>query len=1009
MQLQDVCFTNLHVHSEFSALDGLCKLEELMLRAKELGQTSIAITDHGSTSALYNAQKLGKKHGIKVIMGTEFYYERENDGKNGHIIVLAKNNEGLKNIFKLQEKAYVENFYKKPRVNFDMLKEHKEGLVIASACLASTFSQLIMNGEELTAKTWAKKFKQEFGEDFYIEIQPNSIFEQINYNKVAINIAKELGIKVIATNDVHYVLKEDSFAHEVLLALQFNKKMSDEKRFKFSTNDFWLKSKEEMFETFTDLEKEDVLNAINNTSEVSEKCNAELISGRYAPHFYNVPKGETERSVLAKEIMSGAKRTGVISNKQYMKDLQHELNVIDESGYAGYMLIVQDYLSSARKNGVIVGEGRGSVAGSKMSYVLDITRLEPTKYNLLFERFMDFGRHADIDSDVSDQDAVFKDLQQKYGEKNVARIIAFGTLAPRAVTRKVLSAFEHSTQTISKITKLIPELCKSIDVALESSEELRKFAHQNKVEFDVIKRLEGTVSHESQHAGGVVIYNNLSDYMPIITRSEDRNKRIVGFDKYMVEEYGFIKFDILGLETLPVIKLALDYIKQTDGIDVDLQSIDENDKNVYDLLCSGSVEGVFQLSNQMQKVVEQQPRNFKDLIAINALLRPGVGKWEEYIARRKGKPWKIHELRMPYMKETEGTIAYQEQILLDCHVFAGWAIGYADSKVRKNKNIKADKELKEKFYTDVQNKGHSIDLAKELWGEIEQVIDGGYSFNASHSASYAKISLYTAWLKANYPRQFYASLMTAEKTDGDGQSAISSYVTQCKTLGIQVLPPNINTSGNSFTVSDKGIGYRLTAISNLGETAIKNIIKNRPYTSFEEFVEKRSTSSVSKKVITNLIKAGAFDSIDEDRATLMWKFDMMNRTKTKIKNEFVCEQYEYNDKIKSQWEYEALGLYLTAHPLEKYGFNNINTFPEGGVALQGGQIYDIKETIDKNGNKMAFIFINTLFGNIKTIAFASTWRLKKIQSVIQKDNIVMVKGGRSGNDILISEVELLGE
>lgn len=518
------------------------KIEELLQTAKDLGQEFICITDHGSTSGLWKAQELGAKIGIKVLLGTEFYYERESDGGNGHLIVIAKNDKGLENILKLQEYAYVHNFYKKPRINWEKLIEHKEGLIIASACLASTFAQYIMNGQYSEAKQWARKFKGEFGDDFYIEIQPNSIPEQYNVNFTSVRMAKELGIKVIATNDVHYVLKSDWYAHEVLLALQINKKMSDEKRFRFSTQDFWLKSKDEMSDTFTGLSDEVVADALSNTSEIADKCTARFYKGNYLPKYHNIPEGETERTLLAKEIMKGGRKKGFIKNIHYMKDVQNELDVIDRNGYSGYFLIVQDYVVSARKNGNIVGDGRGSGAGSKTAFLTDISRIEPSKYDLLFERFMADGRTPDFDVDFSDQDAVFEDLQNKYGEENVARIIAFGTMTPKAVCRKVMSAFEHQTSEINYISKLIPDLCPSLAVAYESSPELLAYKKKYKVEFEIIERLEGIVSHESQHAGGVIVYPNLSSILPIKTRGEDRNKRIVAFDKYMIEDMGHYKF-----------------------------------------------------------------------------------------------------------------------------------------------------------------------------------------------------------------------------------------------------------------------------------------------------------------------------------------------------------------------------------------------------------------------------------------------------------------------------------
>lgn len=533
-----ISFSHLHTHSTYSLLDGMASVEKLVSRAKELGQKACAVTDHASTSALWELQKECKKQGIKPILGTEFYYERENDGENGHLVVLAKNNEGLKNIFKLQEKAYVENFYYKPRINFDMLKKHKEGIIVMSACLASTFCQYLLNNELDKAKNWASKFKDVFGEDFYLEIQPNMIPEQWEINRQIIKIGKKLGIKVVATNDVHYVLKEDNFAHEVLLAMQTKKKMNDEKRFKFPTQDFWLKSVDEMIKTFIGLDEADVISALETTQEIVDKCNAEIKPGNYLPKYYNVPEGYTSRQLLAERLMEGARKKGHYKDKKYMKEVQYELDIVDEEGYSDYFLIVQDYVTSARNRDETVADGRGSAAGSKISYLLDITRLEPKKYNLLFERFLAKRRVPDVDQDFSNQEAVFTDLQKKYGEDSVARIIAFGTLTPKAVTRKVFSTFDYSTKEINKICKLIPEGLKTMEEVYNTSPEVLKLKEKYPLEFSVIEKLEGLISHESQHAGGVIIYPNLSDYLPIKTNSDNRNNRIVAFDMDMIAEIG---------------------------------------------------------------------------------------------------------------------------------------------------------------------------------------------------------------------------------------------------------------------------------------------------------------------------------------------------------------------------------------------------------------------------------------------------------------------------------------
>ena len=1000
-------FSHLHIHTCFSVLDGMPKIRELIETVKKLGQTACCITDHGSMSGLWEAQKLGDELGVKVLLGCEFYYERENDGSNGHLIVIAKNDVGLRNMMQLQEFAYVHNFYKKPRINWDNLVVYHEGLIVTSACLASTFSQYIMNGDIENAKQWVNKFKEVFGKDFYLEVQANSIDVQALVNKETMRIAKQLGVKVIASNDVHYILKTDSFPHEILLALQTNKKLSDPKRFKFSIQDFWLKSEQEMFDTLNGLTDDEKHAVLDCTSEIVDKCTARFTKGNYLPEYYDIPEGQTARALLVNKTKAGIKREHMQKEKNFLADVQNEIDVIDRNGYSGYFLIVGDYVTTARKQGNIVGDGRGSGAGSKTAWLTEITKIPPHKYDLLFERFLADGREPDFDVDFADQDAVFADLQSKYGEANVARIIAFGTLTPKAICRKIFSVFEHDVSITNQISKLIPDLCPTLEEACKASPELLNYKQKYPTEFQVIERLEGIVSHESQHAGGVIICKGLSSVLPIKTKGEDRTKRIVAFDMNMVHELGHFKFDILGLKTLPIIKGCLDSITNTTGEIVDLYTIDTEDSAVYDMLCRGDVSGIFQLNNQAQKIMEQQPRCFKDLIAINALIRPGVGDWEEYIARRKGKEWSVHPDRLSYMNETVGTMTYQEQFLLDAKTFGGWDIAYADKHIRKNKSIRTDEELRSKFLTDATQRGYSSEEMLLVWAEIENAVDGGYSFNKSHSASYAIISYQTAWLKCHYPEHFYASLMSYEKTDGDGQDAISGYIAECKQRGITILPPDINKSGEDFTVTNGGINYRITTIKHVGESAIKSITNLRPVESFLDFMERKEKRHIKTNVLTNLIKAGSFDFDNPNRAELLWLVDMENRTKTQIKQNYEYPKYDWNDLVKASWEKEVLGMYLSVHPMEKYGFKPLTSIHDGQYGIQGGEIYDLRVFKDKNQNEMAFVFLNTLFGNIKILVFASSWRNTEIKDLIQINNIVLVKGKRNGDALILDGVELL--
>ena len=998
-------FCHLHVHTEYSVLDGLSKIEEMIIRAKEMGQKAIAVTDHGSTSGLFDLVQYGKKHDMHVVMGTEFYYKHSDD-KRGHVVALAQNQKGLENIFKMQELSYVKHFYYKPQITWQVLCEHKEGVIVTSACLANEICQYIIEGRTDLARNTARMFKKEFGDNFYIEIQPNSIPEQFTVNKELVKIADEMNIKLLATNDVHYINEDDAFPHEVLLALQTNKKMDDEKRFKFSTNDFWLKSEAEMQEGLSYLSSDVINCALNNTEKLALSCNATLEFGDYLPHFHTIPEGKDERQMLADIINNNYKSVIVDKGKhssKYIKDVQHELDVIDRNGYSGYFLIVQDYVNHARNNNCIVGDGRGSGAGSKVAYITGITRIDPEEYDLLFERFMADGRQPDFDVDFSDQELVFKYLQSKYGIENVARIRAFGTMTAKAVTRKVLSCFGHEQSFISKINGFMPKrISFTLDEAIEESPDLKRFSERYAKEFEVIKRLEGVKSHDSKHAGGVIICENMNTILPIVSNGNNREDRIVGFDKKMLEELGHYKFDVLGLETLPVLKNTLDSIKLLTGEDVDLHEINYEDENVYHLLSNGDVSGVFQLANQGHLLKSQKPNCFKDLIAINALLRPGVGDFTEYIARRNGKPYTLHPKRT-HMIETAGIMTYQEQYLLDCKVFAGWDVAYADKHVRKNKDILSDDVLMNKFYKDSVANGIDIKDAVEVWDEIQNAVSGGYGFNKSHAASYAMISYQTAWLKYYYPIQFYAALMTSE---GNDQTKVSNLIAECKEKRIPILPPDINISDDTFKPTKNGIRYRITTVSCVGDSAIKHINSLRPIDGLGDMITRGEKRYIKKNVVINLIKAGCFDFEGKTRAELLWEFDMFNRTKTQIKNEEVLPKYEWNEDIQGVWEFESLGMYLTRHPMEKYSFKDLLEYHNNDIATIGGQIVDVAEIRDKNGNLMAFITISNQYGNTKCIAFSSLWK-GKTKDMLTMHNVVMIKGKRSDDCCLINEVEVL--
>ena len=583
-------------------------------------------------------------------------------------------------------------------------------------------------------------------------------------------------------------------------------------------------------------------------------------------------------------------------------------------------------------------------------------------------------------------------------------------MTPKAVIRKVLNSFEVAPYEIGLITKLVPELCPSLEVAYKGAPELLKYKRKYEMEWEVIERLENVISHVGTHAGGVVIYPNLSDYLPIITKGDDRTKRIVAYDMNTVHDLGFFKFDVLGLETIKDVHRCLVSIKEETGEVIDLSSIDYEDSATYDMLCKGDVSGIFQISAQATKVMEQEPRSFRDLIAINALIRPGVGDWDEYLARRKGKWWTVYPPRMPYMEETVGTMTYQEQFLLDANILAGWEIAYADKNIRKNRDIRNDTELRDKFLSDGVNNGHNVEALSEVWKEIENAVDGGYSFNKSHSASYARLTFQTAWLKTHYPEHFYASLMSGAKTDGIGQNEIAGYIAECKQRGIKLLPPDINNSGDLFVVADGGINYRITTIRHVGDSAISHIHDLRPVSSFDDFMARREKKYVKKNVMLNLIKAGAFDFDEPNRAVLEWRFNMSERTKTQIKEGYEVPMREFNDRTKCEWEKEVLGMYLSIHPMERYGFQPLEYYKDGISCIQGGEVMTIYAFHpQKNPDKpeMAFIQINTLYGIVKLVVFHHIWANEAIKKALTIGNLVLIKGKRSGNDVLVDEAEVL--
>lgn len=964
---------HLHVHTEYSPLDGLAKIDELAAKAKALGQTFIAITDHGSSSGLFECAEISKKHGIKILLGEEFYYENPEGLKLGHLILIAKNRQGLRNLFKLQSMAY-DNFYYKPRINIEMLKEYGEGLICTTACIANQVGQYILKDEICLALNHIFELKQIFQDDLYIEMQSSTNEDVIKVNKKLEELCKHHNLQSIITNDVHYVNKEDYNIHEVLLCIQQKGKMNSPKRWKFEHNDYWLKSGKEMEQYLDYLDEETIKNSYINLQAISDKCEDELDMeyGNYLPKFCETKEEEDTHlsSMVWDEYLKGKIFKRGEQNDEFKNDLLKELKVISDTGYSGYFLIVQEYIGWARENGILVGDGRGSGAGCKVAYTIGITEVNPQKHDLLFERFLSIGRSPDFDVDFSDINAVFKHLQDVYGTKNVARVGAFSRFTAKSAIRKVMGVFGFSQAQIAQIVSLLPKrLTFTLEEALNESDELSLWFENNKNLLHIVKKLEGIVEHMSTHAGGVIICENLTSILPIIVDSDDREKMIVALDKKQLEAMGHYKFDILGLRSLT---LMGDIIQQTGKID--WHEIDFEDENIYKMLCSGDVLGVFQLSDQKDKVMQQQPRCFEDLIAINALIRPGVCDWDEYMNRRFNYP--NDEESSPYMQCTHGLIVYQDQYLQLAQEYAGWDIAYSDKHIRKNKDILNDIELKEKWLKDTGG-------MEDLWNTICGIVSGGYGFNRAHSTSYAMLTYQTAYMKYYFPKEFYAAYMTQNVGD---TTKISEAINLLKDKGIKIIPPDINGSTDKFVANQEGITMPLTCIKSVGGSVVYEINRLKPIEGIEDFMSRRIKKFVKSNAIENLIKAGCFDFEGKSRTSLLQEY-------TKCTEEAPNHVFEK----------EVFDYYISESPFDNFDVRRFDTYKENDQVITVVMPTEINVRYDKKGGEMAFITAVNNTDTIRMIAFSSIWKKYKCE----ESQLILVKGKKDKGSLLVSYIEPL--
>ena len=1049
-------FVHLHIHSEFSLLDGANRIKDLPVRAKELGMDAMAITDHGVMYGAIDFYKACKKEGIKPIIGCEVYvaprsrFDKEPgiDNKYNHLILLAKNNQGYKNLSKLVSLGFIDGYYYKPRIDLEILEKYSEGLICLSACLAGSVNQALLNGQNEKAEEIALWHKRVFGEDYYIELQNNGIQEQVLANQKLVGLARKLDISLVATNDAHYLKKEDAYNHEVLLCIQTGKRMSDEDRMKFDTEELYVKSPEEMidyFKAFPD--------AIENTVKIAEKCNVEFEFGHTILPNYEVPKGyETHYDFLEDLCKKGmVKRYGKDIPEEYQKRADYELGVIKKMGYVDYYLIVWDYIHYAKTHNIPVGPGRGSGAGSILAYAIEITDIDPMKYNLLFERFLNPERVSmpdfDVDFCYERRGEVIEYVERKYGKDHVSQIITFGTMAARMVIRDVGRVLDYPYSETDKLAKMIPmEVHITIPKALEQNREFKELYESNpsvKQLIDIAIKLEGLPRQASTHACGIVITKDPVDtYVPLYVNDGNISTQ---YTMNLLEELGLLKMDFLGLRTLTVISDTEKLVKQNRGIDVEYDK-EMNDPKVYKLWANGESVGIFQFESQGMTnfMKELKPDCLEDIIAGVSLYRPGpMDQIPRYIKGKQNPGHNVytHPALEPILNVTYGCMVYQEQVMQIVRELAGYSLGRADLVRRAMGKKKLDVMAKEREYFingQVDENGNVLvpgcvrngidkESANKIFDEMAEFAK--YAFNKSHAAAYSVVSYRTAYLKTYYPAEFMAATLNSFLGNLD---KVPVYIYECKRLNIEILKPDINKSFTKFTVQDNKIRFGLGSIKNVGVSAIETVIaeriKNGEFKSFTDFCERIQSGTVNKKCIECLIKAGCFDSMSQTRATLLASFEKImdtinNQGRNSLANQVTMfDIVEPEETVKYQYtvlkelderellsqEKEMLGIYVSGHPLEKLreaisnqtnitsiqikdlNEENLGNFKDGQTVKYAGTITGIKKKYTKRNTIMAFVTVEDLYGSAELVVFDSVY--SRCDSILIDENVVLVEG-----------------
>jgi len=1076
-------FVHLHVHTQYSLLDGAIRVSDLLKKAQEYGMPAVAITDHGNMFGAVDFYQQAQKSGIKPILGCELYIapKSRHDKTSGyssdnanHLVVLAKDITGYQNLVRLSSIGYLEGFYYRPRIDKEVLRKYREGLIGLSACLHGEIAGRLLKGRAEEAEAAAAEYLDIFGPDnFYIEMMENGLKEQDLVNDQLVSLAQKMNIRMVATNDCHYLAKEDAEAHEILLCIQTGKTIHDNDRMRFSTNQLYLRSQEEMKRLFQHLPE-----AIDNTFRIAEQCNVELDLGKFIlPKFEIENSRETLDDHLIREAEKGFEALfPLILRKskegseeeiraRYLDRLYHELDIIKNMGFAGYFLIVSDFVQYAKRNHIPVGPGRGSAAGSLVAYSLGITNIDPIEYDLFFERFLNPDRISmpDIDMDFCPEgrNEIIRYVKGKYGPDKVAQIITFGKMQARAVIRDVGRVIGMPYGEVDRIAKLIPEgVNVTLDGALKTeprlTDEITRSPEVKRL-LDLAKSLEGLNRHASTHAAGVVVSDvPLVDRVPLYKNQKDNEDVVTQFSMNDLQSVGLTKFDFLGLKTLTVIDDALESITEEQGIEIDLNSLSLDDELTYRLLSSGDTNGIFQLESSGMKdiLVNMKPDCIQDVIALIALYRPGpMSMVPEFIARKQGKTKISYEI--PHLKsileETYGVILYQEQVMQIAVTVGGYTMSEADTlrKVMSKKKASDMEKERPKFLAGAARKSIPEGKAQKIWEKMETFAE--YGFNKSHSTAYAMISYQTAYLKAHYPAHFMAALLTSEK---DNRDKIIKYINDCKEMGIRVLPPEINQSRKIFRAYENCIRFGLAAVKNVGEGAIESIIECRtekgPFKSFEDFCMRIDSRKVNKRVIESLIKCGCFDAVEGDRTRLLSVYEEVLGHAQKRNRDLSKGQISFFDSLEPSpssidrnvpardsenadpgnvngdagvdreallaYEKETLGFYVSGHPLDRFQqdlerrhitfSSDLGDVREKRDLVLCGVVINLKEMKTKKKDTMAYVQLEDLKGTFTAICFSDAYM--KSYSLFKGDKPLVLKGYADNQDeevkVIVNEV-----